>query len=467
MQSTDTIVAIITPQGMGPTAALRLSGPDAIAIADKIFSSSVKEKTLATQAPRTLHYGTIHATDGTDIDQVIVSIFRAPHSFTGEDVVEISCHGSVVIQRRMLQLLIEAGARMATAGEFSKRAFVNGKMDLSQAEAVADLIAAESEAARRVALSQLKGGFSDKLKELREKLVHFSSLLELELDFSEEDVEFANRTELLTLIDNISEIITHLTNSFRLGNAIKKGIPTVIVGAPNVGKSTLLNMLVGDERAIVSDIQGTTRDAIEELINIGDLTFRLIDTAGIRKTDDKIETLGIERTFRHIDRAQIIILLLDATRPLADAEAQLKEVSQHINPSLQKLVIVINKIDVAPSTWADDAWRQTHNAAALIKISARNGQGMQALQDALTTIATNGQNINSEDIIVTNARHYEALTLALDALARVREGLGTNLSGEFVAIDLHEAIDALASITGEVSSQEVLNNIFAHFCIGK
>ncbi len=446
---------------------VRLSGPSAIPIADSVFTSPVEGKTLGGQKAMTMHYGHIHDKAGTTIDDVVASIFRAPHSFTGEDTVEISCHGSTLVQSLILQALIASGARMAGAGEFTKRAFVNGKMDLSQAEAVADLIASRSEAARRVAYDQLRGGFSRQLEDLRQQLVRFSSLIELELDFSEEDVEFANRTELTSLIDHIIGVITRLADSFRLGNAIKDGIPTAIVGAPNVGKSTLLNALLCEERSIVSDIKGTTRDTVEETLTIADLTFRLIDTAGLRETEDVIEAEGVRRSRAAVGKAMVVVLLVDAGEGEEVARTAVSDMRRIMRKEDQSLIVCINKVDEAEAEWATDEWRRQVMAAAVIPMAAKEGQGVDDLRLAMAEAVKVDDIVMGEDVIVTNARHYEALTAAREALTRVASGIDTGLGGEILAIDIREATDALASITGQVSSQDVLNNIFKHFCIGK
>ena len=467
MNQDDTICAICTPPGRGAVAMLRLSGPEAINIADKVFVSPKQGKKLADQHPMTMHYGHIKDGNSVIVDDVVVSIFRNPHSFTGEDTVEISCHGSTLVQRQILQVLIGAGARMATAGEFTKRAFVNGKMDLSQAEAVADLIASESEAARRVAYDQLRGGFSRQLEELRLQLVHFSSLLELELDFSEEDVEFANRAELNELVSHILSVITRLADSFRLGNAIKQGIPTAIVGAPNVGKSTLLNALLCEERSIVSDVKGTTRDTIEETLSIADLTFRLIDTAGIRETDDAIEAEGVRRSHAAIAKAMIVVLLVDAADGEKAAMNAVAEVRRVMRDQEQSLIVCINKTDVCAVDWITDDWRRKALASAVVPMAAKEGKGVDELRMAMVEAVESSDTVIGEDVVVTNARHYEALVAAREALMRVAAGLDSGLGGEIISLDIHEATDALASITGQVTSQDVLNNIFAHFCIGK
>ncbi len=467
MTTSDTICAICTPAGSGAIATLRLSGPKAIDIADKVFHPAGAGKPLAEQHARTLHYGTAVDAAGTVMDDVVAAIYRAPHSYTGEDAVELSCHGSRLVQRRILQSLIDAGARMATAGEFTKRAFVNGKMDLSQAEAVADMICAESEAARRVAYNQMRGGFSRQLAELRGQLVHFASMLELELDFSEEDVEFADRSELTSLIDHILQVVTRLADSFRLGNAIKDGVPTAIVGAPNVGKSTLLNALLCEERSIVSDVEGTTRDTVEESLSIADLTFRLIDTAGIRDTTDVVEAEGVRRSKAAVGKALVVILMTDAAAgPEGSAQAA-REVRQFMRPDDQSLIVAINKTDVTPAEWATDRWRREVGAAAVVRMAAKEGLGVDELRQRMVEAVSGQDTVVGEDVVVTNARHYEALVAAREALLRVSAGLASGQGGELVSMDLRDATDALASITGEVSSQDVLNNIFKNFCIGK
>lgn len=467
MTTSDTICAICTPAGSGAIATLRLSGPGAIDIADKVFRPTGSGKPLAEQPARTLHYGTAIDAAGTVMDDVVAAIFRTPHSYTGEDTVELSCHGSRLVQRRILQALIDAGARMATAGEFTKRAFVNGKMDLSQAEAVADMIAAESEAARRVAYNQMRGGFSRQLADLRGQLVHFASLLELELDFSEEDVEFADRGELTSLIDHILQVVTRLADSFRLGNAIKGGVPTAIVGAPNVGKSTLLNALLCEERSIVSDVVGTTRDTVEESLSIADLTFRLIDTAGIRDTADVVEAEGVRRSKAAVGKALVVILMTDAAAGPEGSAQAVREVRQLMRPDDQSLIVAINKTDVTPADWATDRWRREVGAAAVVRLAAKEGLGVDELRQRMVEAVSGQDTVVGEDVVVTNARHYEALVAAREALLRVSAGLASGQGGELVSVDLRDATDALASITGEVSSQDVLNNIFKNFCIGK
>lgn len=456
-----TICAVSTAPGVGAIATIRIAGPEALSIVDKVFRSPKEGKQLSAQRGGTFHYGTI--TDGQeDIDEVVVAVFKAPYSFTGEDIAEITCHGSVVIQRRIIQVLLQYGARMAKPGEFTQRAFANGKMDLSQAEAVADLIASQSDVARKVALRQMKGGFSEQLKALRGRLLEFTSLLELELDFPEEDVEFADRTQLLSLIVEIEEVVSRLAKSFVVGNAIKNGVPVAIVGPTNAGKSTLLNALLGEERAIVSDIHGTTRDTIEDTIDLEGFIFRFIDTAGIRKTEDTIENIGIERTYSKLVEASVVILMLDSTSDEEERKEVILDVLERLDYDRQKLIIVYNKKDLAqPNDSIQYEWE-----CEVLYISARDGDGIKLLQEALLRTIDTGI-VEADETIVTNMRHYEALVNSQNSLCRVREGLECNSSGELVAMDIHEALDELGSITGEVSSQDVLNNIFKNFCIGK
>ena len=470
-------------------AVIRVSGPDAVAITSRIFS-----KDLTQAKGYTLHYGWIashpsprhnntHEAEALPIDDVVVSLFRAPHSYTGEDTTEISCHGSHYIVQKILEALIASGARMATPGEFTKRAFLAGKMDLSQAEAVADLIASANEATHRMALSQMRGGFSRELNDLRQRLLHLTSLLELELDFSDhEDLEFADRTELSTLTNTIYAHVSRLAASFRTGNALKKGIPVAIIGAPNVGKSTLLNTLLHEERAIVSDIQGTTRDLIEDTIQLNGITFRFIDTAGLRTTTDRIEQLGIERSIQAARKADIIILLTEPGKPFPD-------ITTLSNPSSITLH-VINKSDLiptdpplsshptpTPSTPQPTATAPQPTASnpippdpSPIYISSLTGSGITSLQTALLSTAHRLlSSLDSADTtIVTNLRHYEALMHAKEALQRINQALTANLPGDLIAEDLRQCLHSLAEITGgEITSSEVLSNIFQHFCIGK
>ncbi len=456
----DTICAISTPAGTGGIAVIRISGSNAFEICDKIFLSPGGKKLSETEANKVL-FGTIVNNQSSAvnvIDEVLATVFRAPHSFTGEDTVEISCHGSLFIQQKILQLLLENGCRLAAAGEFTQRAFLNGKMDLSQAEAVADLIASTSAAAHAMAVSQMRGGFSDELQKLRGQLLDFVSLVELELDFSEEEVEFADRQKLRELSDEMAEKIARLADSFSVGNALKNGIPVAIVGETNVGKSTLLNALLNEEKAIVSDIHGTTRDVIEDSITLGGISFRFIDTAGIRQTTDTIETLGIERTFQKIRQASIVVLLLDATRP--ETFSGIEKIQAQLSTE-QRLIVAVNKADSENSTV-----NYPLSAVGYIKISAKE-KNIEALTDLLLASAQLPE-AGQADVIVSNARHYEALTRARASLARVREGLQQGISGDFLAQDIRETMHHLSEITGaEISSDEILGNIFSRFCIGK
>lgn len=459
-----TICAISTSPGMGAIAVIRLSGTEAIQITDKVFQSRTVGKRLTDQKPNTLHYGSI--VDGEKvIDEVVVAIFKAPHSFTGEDTVEISCHGSVFIQQTLLQLLVVNGARLAKPGEFTQRAFLNGKMDLSQAEAVADLISASSKAAHGVALNQMRGGVSSEIKSLRGQLLTFTSLVELELDFSEEDVEFANRKELLQLTVGIHQLINKLAQTFQYGNALKNGIPVAIIGDANVGKSTLLNTLLNEERAIVSDIAGTTRDVIEDVVIIDGIQFRFIDTAGIRATTDTIETIGIERTYGKIEQAEIVLTLIDASRPFNEIIMFLTSMSEKLHQ--KKSALVINKIDLAlPEIVEELQSMGKEMGLPTLSIAAKSNHNVdQLISFLLTSVKTDGYSEN--DVIITNVRHYESLTSAGKAIERVIEGLNSGISGDFLSQDIRECLYYLGEITGEISTDEVLGNIFKHFCIGK
>lgn len=452
--SQDTIVALATSPGVnGAIAVIRLSGPEAVAITDSVF----RGKDLSKQASHTIHFGTIRDGDQV-IDEVLVSLFIAPHSYTKENVVEISTHNSKYIIERILTLLMKKGARAAKAGEFTLRAFLNGGLDLSQAEAVADLIASNSAASHQIAMQQMRGGFSNQLKQLREDLVHFASLIELELDFAEEDVEFANRDQLRILIEKIYQVIGRLIQSFEQGNVLKNGVPVVIAGKPNVGKSTLLNALLNEERAIVSDIAGTTRDTIEDEINIHGVTFRFIDTAGIRQTEDVIEAKGVERTMEKMKQARLIIYLFDPTQDhIAAVQQQIKEVEVLQIP----FVTIINKSDLL-----SEDQRAEYSVLNPIYISAKQQQGIEELKDELLN-QVNLSQINTDDTIVTNIRHLEALQHTREALEKVLFGIDNPITSDFLAMDIRQALHHLGEITGTVTTDDLLENIFSKFCIGK
>lgn len=466
----DTICAIATAQG-GAIGSIRVSGPEAISITSHIFKPVKTGKQLSEQKPYTLTFGRIY--DGEEvIDEVLVSLFRAPHSYTGEDSTEIMCHGSSYILQQVMQLLIKNGCRMAQPGEYTQRAFLNGKMDLSQAEAVADLIASSSAATHRLAMSQMRGGFSKELTDLRNKLLNFTSMIELELDFSEEDVEFADRSALEKLANEIEQVISRLVHSFSVGNAIKNGVPVAIIGETNAGKSTLLNVLLNEDKAIVSDIHGTTRDVIEDTINMGGITFRFIDTAGIRETSDTIESLGIERTFQKLDQAEIVLWMVDAS----DASSQIKQLSEKIIPRCKdkQLIVVFNKADIIEDELKEKlvillkeiTQGQDQGNIEYIFISAKQRSNTDELQKRIIK-AAHLPNVTQNDIIVTNVRHHEALTKALDAIHRVQNGLDMRISGDFLAQDIRECIFFISDIAGEVTNDMVLQNIFENFCIGK
>ena len=462
MSHHDTIVALATASGSGAIAVIRLSGKDALIIASECFKS-VSGKVLDEQKTHTIHLG--HIIDGTrTVDEVLVSIFKNPNSYTGENVIEISCHGSLYIQQEIIQLFLRKGCRMANAGEFTLRAFLNGKLDLSQAEAVADLIASENEASHQIAMQQMRGGFSSEISKLREELLNFASLIELELDFAEEDVEFADRTQFKALIERIGFVLKRLIDSFAVGNVIKNGIPIAIVGEPNVGKSTLLNALLNEDRAIVSEIAGTTRDTIEDEISIGGIGFRFIDTAGIRDTEDVVESMGIRKTFEKIDQSQVAVYLFDARNSFENLEQVKIEIEKIKNKYPQKsLLIIANKIDKL-----DDIQLATlNNEIPEVKLlSAKTGFGVEALTDSLLNLINTGALRNNETI-VTNTRHYDALLKAFEEIQKVKHGLESGLSGDLLAIDIRQALYHFGEITGEITNDDLLGNIFANFCIGK
>jgi tRNA modification GTPase len=456
----DTICAISSAPGQGGVALIRVSGSNALEICDKIFAPIKKGKSVSEQKSYTLAFGSIMDKNEA-IDEVLVAIFRNPHSFTGEDTVEITCHGSMYIQQQIVRILIENGCRLAQPGEFTQRAFLNGKMDLSQAEAVADLIASSSAATHKLALNQMKGGFSRELDLLRERLLDFAALIELELDFSEEDVEFADRTNLKKLATEIESIIRKLADSFSVGNAIKNGVPVAIIGETNAGKSTLLNLLLKEDKAIVSDIHGTTRDVIEDVINIGGISFRFIDTAGIRETTDVIESIGIERTFQKVEQAEIVLWMVDST----SSTKKIQELAERILPVIENktLLILFNKADKIEEK---SALKALFPEQKTLFISAKKGLNTDELQQLLVEMAHLPE-VSANDVIVTNLRHFEALTKANAAIRRVIEGMDNGISADFLAQDIRECMHYLAEITGKISANEILHTIFRRFCIGK
>jgi len=459
----DTICAVSTPPGAGAIAVLRLSGLQAVSVADHLFSST--QGPLSEMASHTLRYGSWVA-QGVLLDEVVVALFRAPRSYTGEDVVEISCHGSEFIQQRILQSLVQQGARLATPGEFTQRAFLNGKMDLSQAEAVADVIASRSDVFHRIAMHQMRGGFSACLQQLRSQLLEFTSLLELELDFSEEDVAFADRKALTLLVDQMDEVLARLIASFAYGNVVKSGVPVAIVGKTNVGKSTLLNALLNEERAIVSDVHGTTRDTIEGVITLRGIRFRFIDTAGIRSTEDEVENMGIQRTFVKVRQARVVLLMTEASAAVAEVldEIQALEIQEG-----QALIVLLNKADRftgAPLEETLGALRHHLSGGTFLPLAAKFREGLPALERVLVQVVEQ-LGAGADEVVVTNVRHLEALRQARTSLGRVREGLQTTLPVDLLTQDAREVLYYLGTITGEITTQEILGNIFEKFCIGK
>ena len=458
----DTICALATPSGAGAIAVIRVSGPHTYEIMDKIFRPAGK-KPLSEAPTHTLRYGNILKEDGEVLDEVLVSLFRKPNSYTGEDAVEISCHGSVYIQQKLLELLMEKGARLAQPGEFTMRAFSNGKMDLSQAEAVNDLISAHSKTSHELALNQMRGGYSSRIKDLREKLLNFASLIELELDFSEEDVEFANRDELMDLLTKLKKEINELVQSFSVGNVIKQGIPVTIIGETNVGKSTLLNALLNEEKAIVSEVPGTTRDVVEDSIIIDGMTFRFIDTAGLRETTDKVETIGIERTYEKINQARVILYMFDiSTTSCEEVQERLKDFQDHINDQNKKFIVIGNKTDQLVETP-----RSFEKMVELdcVFVSAKRKENIKLVVDHLMKAVDTGK--LEDSTVVSNARHYNELTKALEAVESIEKGFEQGIPSDLISIDIRTALHHLGEITGQVTTDEILGNIFANFCIGK
>jgi len=466
IHTSDTICALSTPSGSGAIGVIRLSGSKAIALANSIF----KGKNLEQQKGQTLHFGKI-VNEEEVLDEVLISLFKGPNSYTGEDTIEISCHGSSYIVAKVLELLLKKGAKLAKPGEFTMRSFMNGKMDLAQAEAVGDLIAAESKAAHGLALNQMRGGFSKKIADLRHELIQFTALIELELDFAEEDVEFANRSDLKDLVNNLSEMIKGLLNSFSTGNVMKNGIPVAIVGQPNVGKSTLLNALLNEDKAIVSEIAGTTRDSIEDEVKIGGIAFRFIDTAGIRETTDVVENIGIQRTFQMVEKANVVLYLVDV---VMDTKEEIHQVISAIQAKIEgkekQLIVLANKADKADFD-ADDVPEEFSSkfpkGIEPIYLSALKKLRLEKLTATLEEIAKTTLNSGS-DVVVSNLRHYEALKSAGEALARVQNGLDTNITGDFLAMDIRQALHYLGEITGTIEiDRDILGIIFSQFCIGK
>jgi len=457
----DNICALATGSGMGAIAIIRVSGPDAIAVCDPLFKSVKEGKRLLDQKSHTIHLGTF-MDEGHLVDEVLVSIFKGPNSYTGENVVEISCHGSIYIQQQIIQLLIRKGCRTAEPGEFTFRAFMNGKMDLSQAEAVADLISSSNEKSHDLALSQMRGGFSSEIQALRKELIKFASLIELELDFSTEDVEFADRKELDGLLNKLKMVLCKLVDSFALGNVLKNGIPVAIVGEPNVGKSTLLNALLNEERAIVSEIAGTTRDTIEDELVIDGMSFRFIDTAGIRETKDTIESIGIEKTFEKIKQAKVVLYLFDASTANSEmVHAEMMKLEDHTKG--KQLIAVANKVDKGDLASIESNFGDLAN---ILFISAKHKENVERLKDLLTEKVKQGL-LNNDDVIISNSRHFEALTLALEHVVQVQDGLGIGVSGDLLAMDIRQSLHHLGEVTGEITTDDLLDSIFRDFGIGK
>jgi tRNA modification GTPase len=470
MRNDSTICAIATPPGSGAISVIRVSGKDTYSICDKIIFFRNKKKKLKSLKPYTIHFASVIHNKKL-IDEVLISLFRAPHSYTGEDLIEISCHGAHYIQQQILQVLIDHGARQAQPGEFTLRAYLNGKIDLSQAEAIADLIASTTATAHRVALNQMKGDFSSEIARLRTRLLDFISLIELELDFSEEDIEFANREQLIQLVQQIKNLIYNLLQSFQLGNVIRHGIPVAITGKTNVGKSTLLNALLHEDKAIVSEIAGTTRDVIEDVINIEGFSFRFIDTAGLRQASDKIESMGIEKTFQKMEQAYIVLYVIDSTISLPEIDRLAGKIKKRLDGKDKQLVIILNKTDLLTKKQLNNIKVLSHFANLktsdkILYLSAFNNKNIEQLISTLLEIVK--ERVSGEhDVIVTNVRHYEALTHAHDAIDRVASGLKSDVPTDLLAQDIREVMHYLGEITGEVTSDEILGNIFSKFCIGK
>ena len=464
----DTIVAPATVPGTGAVTMIRVSGRDALGIVGKVVSCPGGQ--VESAPANTVRYGLVRSEDGQVLDEVMVSVFRAPRSYTGEDSAEITCHASSYVASELMRLLCKAGARMASPGEFTRRAFVNGKMDLAQAEAVADVISSSGAASLRVAMNQLRGGYSSELKALRSKLMEMASLLELELDFSEEDVQFADRKKLTGLLDESRSRLLSLTDSFRFGNALKEGVPVVIAGAANSGKSTLLNSLLGEDRAIVSEIAGTTRDTVEETLTVEGVKFRFIDTAGLRPTDDAIESIGIERSYKKISQAAVVLAILDLTAGEEENGALISDIVSRIKPSEQKIIVLLNKVDLlGPNinvSLLNNSVSSADEKVVKIYISAKTGFGLDLLKNELAKTQKD-KTFDSDQAVVTNLRHYQALSEAAGYLEKVSSGILSGTSTELLAEDLRQALNQLGTITGEVTSDDILGEIFSRFCIGK